>query len=244
MDPQCLRHCPTPSPDCPTSTAVWGKSLIPTQTHTQVQTHTCSHTGTNTHRHKASSPPSNSHQSPGVVIGSRHAPSRFSLFSRPMSFNSATRSLTIQFLEQKQRLDDFPGGSDGKESACNAGDPGSIPLGKIPWRRKWKPTPVFLPEESHGQRSLAGYSPWGHKEMPRVIFLFFSHPMSFNSATRPLVTQFLEEKQRLREIATFVRDHALPLYSWHSHRKAISWFESLGRPTTRPDAARTLGNRV
>ena len=35
---------------------------------------------------------------------------------------------------------------------------------KIPWRRKWQPTPVFLPEKSHGQRSLAGYSPWGHKE--------------------------------------------------------------------------------
>ena len=36
---------------------------------------------------------------------------------------------------------------------------------KIPWRRAWQPTPVFLPEESHGQRSLAGYSPWGHKEL-------------------------------------------------------------------------------
>ena len=34
----------------------------------------------------------------------------------------------------------------------------------IHWRRKWQPTPVFLPGESHGQRSLAGYSPWGHKE--------------------------------------------------------------------------------
>ena len=32
------------------------------------------------------------------------------------------------------------------------------------WRRKWQPTPVFLPGESHGQRSLAGYSPWGGKE--------------------------------------------------------------------------------
>ena len=32
---------------------------------------------------------------------------------------------------------------------------------KIPWRRKWQPTPVFLPGESHGPRSLAGYSPWG-----------------------------------------------------------------------------------
>ena len=40
-------------------------------------------------------------------------------------------------------------------------------VGKIPWRRERHPTPVFLPGESHGQRSLAatvGYSPWGHKE--------------------------------------------------------------------------------
>ena len=38
-------------------------------------------------------------------------------------------------------------------------------VGKIPWRRKWHPTPVLLPGESHGQRSLAGYSPWGRKEL-------------------------------------------------------------------------------
>ena len=37
-------------------------------------------------------------------------------------------------------------------------------VGKIPWRRAWQPTPVFLPGESHGQRSLVGYSPWGHRE--------------------------------------------------------------------------------
>ena len=42
----------------------------------------------------------------------------------------------------------FPGGSDGKESACNAGGPGFNPwVGKIPWKRKWQPTPVFLPGE-------------------------------------------------------------------------------------------------
>ena len=35
---------------------------------------------------------------------------------------------------------------------------------KIPWRRAELPTPVYLPEESHGQRSLMGYNPWGHKE--------------------------------------------------------------------------------
>ena len=36
---------------------------------------------------------------------------------------------------------------------------------KIPWRRKWQPTPVFLSGKDHGQRSLAGYSPWGGKEL-------------------------------------------------------------------------------
>ena len=38
-------------------------------------------------------------------------------------------------------------------------------VGKIPWRRKWQPTPVFLLGKSHGQRSLAGYSPWGRKRV-------------------------------------------------------------------------------
>ena len=99
----------------------------------------------------------------------------------------------------------FPDSSAGKESTCNAGNPGSIPgsgrstgegigyvlqyswaslmaelericlqcrrpgfnpwVGKIPWRRERLPTPVFLPGESHEQRSLAGYSPWGYKEL-------------------------------------------------------------------------------
>jgi len=50
------------------------------------------------------------------------------------------------------------------------GDPGSIPgsdpwVRKIPWRRKWQPTPVLLPGKSYGRRSLVGYSPWGHKEL-------------------------------------------------------------------------------
>ena len=59
-----------------------------------------------------------------------------------------------------------PGGSDGKESAYNVGDPGLIPgLGRFPWRRKWQPTPVFLPGKSHGWRSLAGCSPWGSQRV-------------------------------------------------------------------------------
>ena len=74
----------------------------------------------------------------------------------------------------------FPGSSAGKESTCNAGDPGSISglgispgegigyLLQIPWIRQWQPTPVFLPGESHGERSLAGYSPWVAKSRTRL----------------------------------------------------------------------------
>ena len=52
-----------------------------------------------------------------------------------------------------------------KESACNKGDLGSIPgSGRSPEEGNWLPTPVFLPGEFHGQRSLVGYSPWGRKE--------------------------------------------------------------------------------
>ena len=58
----------------------------------------------------------------------------------------------------------FPGGSDGKESACSAGNPGSVPgSGRVHWRREWQPTPVFLPRE-FPERSLVGYSLWGHQE--------------------------------------------------------------------------------
>ena len=63
-------------------------------------------------------------------------------------------------------MTDFPGGSDGKESACNVGDLGLVSgLGKILWRKKWQPTPVFLPGEFHRQRSLARFSPLGCKEL-------------------------------------------------------------------------------
>ena len=60
----------------------------------------------------------------------------------------------------------FIGGLEVKASAWNAGDPGSIPgLGRSPGEGKWHPTPVLLPGESHGGRSLVRYSPWGHKEL-------------------------------------------------------------------------------
>ena len=48
-------------------------------------------------------------------------------------------------------------------------------VGKIPWRREWQPTPVFLPGETRGQRSLAGYSPWGCKESDMTERLTHTH---------------------------------------------------------------------
>ena len=56
----------------------------------------------------------------------------------------------------------FLGGSDSKESACNAQDP--VSGEEEPLEKEWLPTPVFLPGEFHVQRSLVGYSPWGHKK--------------------------------------------------------------------------------
>ena len=68
-----------------------------------------------------------------------------------------------------------PGGSEVKASAWNAGRPGFAPwVGKIPWRRKWQPTPVPLPGESHGGRSLVGYRLWDRKESDTTERLHFT----------------------------------------------------------------------
>ena len=89
----------------------------------------------------------------------------------------------------------FPGGSDSKESACSAGDRGLIPgsdpwVRKILWRKKWLHTPVFLLREFHGQRSLEGYSPWGHKI--RHDWATNRHPCSTKGMTD--ITRKLLEK--------------------------------------------------
>ena len=69
---------------------------------------------------------------------------------------------------------DFPGGSDGKESTCNQETWVNPWLVKTLWRGPWQPTLVFLPGESHGQRSLEGYNPGAHKEsdMTEQLTLF------------------------------------------------------------------------
>ena len=91
-----------------------------------------------------------------------------------VSASERTRGLTLKQLKKdpetwvRMHKLGFSGGTSSKEPAgqrrrCKRR--GCDPwVRKIPWRRAWQPTPVFLPGESHGQRSLAGYSPWGRKE--------------------------------------------------------------------------------
>ena len=70
----------------------------------------------------------------------------------------------------------FPGGSNGKESTCNVGDLGSIPrLGRSPGGGHGNPLQDSCLEKPHGQGSLAGYSPWGHKESDMTEHLSTAH---------------------------------------------------------------------
>ena len=85
-------------------------------------------------------------------------------------------SIFFSFLDIGNTTLAFLGGSDGKESAYNEGDSRFSPwVRNICWRREWQPTPVFLPGEFHGQRSLAAYSPWGHKELDTTEQLTHTH---------------------------------------------------------------------
>ena len=88
-------------------------------------------------------------------------------------------------------------------------------VGKIPWRRKWQPTPVFLPGESHGQRSLAGYSPRGRKELDTTERL---HTQEGKGNLYQLETMFsaLSSTFTIYQAESHTRDH--------KHRNAaFSW---------------------
>ena len=89
----------------------------------------------------------------------------------------------------------FPGGSDGKSICLQCRRPRFDPwVRKIPWRRKWQPTPVLLPGKSHGRRSVIGYNPWGHKESDMTEWLHFlsSFPSSKKLQSQPSQDIFLK----------------------------------------------------
>ena len=73
-------------------------------------------------------------------------------------------------------------------------------VGKIPWRRVWQPTPVFSPGESHGQKSLEGYSPWGHKESERHTQTKHMNLCTQSSQySRETITSILQMKKHIEK---------------------------------------------
>ena len=80
----------------------------------------------------------------------------------------------------KRVLGGFPGGISGKESTwqCRRWKRCKFNpwIGKISWNREWRSTLVFLPGQSHGRRSLVGYSPWGRKELGKTEHVSIKGP--------------------------------------------------------------------
>ena len=84
------------------------------------------------------------------------------------------KARTTAQLHISHKLVPIIGGLDGKSICIHCGRPRfNSWIGKIPWRRKWQPTPVLLPGKSHAWRSLVGYSPWGCKELDTTERLHF-----------------------------------------------------------------------
>ena len=89
-----------------------------------------------------------------------------------LAFNTPSKESMVESRNETFCIQGLPSGARDKEPACQHRrckrlefDPW---VGMIPWRRAWQPTPVFLPGEPHGQRSLAGYNPWGHRELDKT----------------------------------------------------------------------------
>ena len=100
-------------------------------------------------------------------------------------------------LKNSGRKPGIPRCYDGKESACQCRRlqrHGFNPwVGKIPWKRKWQPTPVFLLGISQGWRSLAGYSPWDRKESGMTEHAYMHISININIALDRLWSECLSE---------------------------------------------------
>ena len=89
-------------------------------------------------------------------------------------------------------------------------------VGKICWRRKWQPTPVFLPGKSHGWRSMVGYSPWGCKKLATTEQLTHVVPcMVLTVASRP-ACRFLRRQVRWSAISS------MPFYEKFKYLNFVS----------------------
>ena len=99
------------------------------------------------------------------------------VFLPPMS--TAIRT-NVFFCGSSQCPFSFPGGSGDKSISLQCSRHEFDPwVGKIPWRRKWKPTPVLMAEKFHGWRTLVGYSPWGRKESDKTERFHFHFQCPF-----------------------------------------------------------------
>ena len=101
-------------------------------------------------------------------------------------------------------------------------------VGKVPWRRKWQLTPVFLPGESHGQRSLEGYSPWVYKESDTIEHTCI-HRLHLCSGLHPyLLEDFVPPMRSPILSATFplLLSFSSPLTCWSC--RFISCFTNKG----------------
>ena len=94
----------------------------------------------------------------------------------------------------------FLGGASGKECTCQCRRPkicGFDPwVRKSPWRRAQQPTPVFLPREPHGQRSLAGYSSYGHKGSDMTEATWHAHFLNTNSSENTREPMYPQNRDR------------------------------------------------
>ena len=95
---------------------------------------------------------------------------------------------------------------------------------KIPWRREWQPTPIFLPGESHGQRSLVGCSPWGHKESDTTEWLSLSHTLTWWNFLCFLSTQWFLFKITCNLLLARVNSKLTLAYT-----KRLNWCQALFR---------------
>ena len=113
----------------------------------------------------------------------------------------------------------------GKESTCQyrrlrryGFDPW---VGEISWRRKWQPPPVFLPGKSFGQRSLASYCPWGHKDTTEWYTHTYTHTRTHTHENKP---KFFQKKCQILIQLFYIQCSCKGLcrWNWASTRKRAS----------------------
>ena len=95
----------------------------------------------------------------------------------------------------------FPGGSEGKLQCRRPRF--NLWVGKNPWKREWQPSPVFLPGEAHGQRSLAGYSPWGCKGLDMTEQLVGLLELKIH-IYRPVLLNYYLNAKKEKEMTTIL----------------------------------------